>query len=149
MKLPFRGVLYDEISAIFDVVRGYPTAIRYGGPNTYWFFIFTPLALSIIYASLVFLVDASLRATRGRHVPLIFTIKFLQFLSTLFFWVLFVPSIDFFISIFECDADTGYHKIVTSMKCWQGDHSFYCALFAMGIILFVSIVMTISFLYNE
>lgn len=57
MKLPFKGSLYSDIAAIFDVVRIYPTVILNGGPTTYWAFMFLPLALTFIYIIQVIALD--------------------------------------------------------------------------------------------
>jgi hypothetical protein len=61
MQLPFKGALYAEISEIFDVVRLFPIVVKYGGKDVYWFFMFFPLALCVLYVILIALIDASLR----------------------------------------------------------------------------------------
>jgi hypothetical protein len=63
--------------------------------------------------------------------------------------VLLIPTFDFFISIFECDASTGKHKILTSLTCWSALHACYCAIFSVGLVLFLSITVLISLLNNE
>ena len=60
-----------------------------------------------------------------------------------------VPTVDFFISVYECDSTTGYHTIDTSLQCWTGLHAFYCALFAIGIAVNITLVIMVSLMYNE
>jgi hypothetical protein len=103
MKLPFKGAIYKEVGALFDVVRIYPAVIRNGGETTYWFFMAFPFVLVLIYVVLVLILDSSLTKTKGKYVRLYSTLRILQLLNTLFFWVLLIPTFDFFISIFECD----------------------------------------------
>ena len=107
MKLPFKGSLYSDISAIFDVIRIYPMVIKSKSRETYWFFMYFPLAIVFTHMILGFLLDQSLQKTKGRYAKLFLSIKLLQILSTLMFWVLLIPAVDFFISIFECSSDTG------------------------------------------
>ena len=77
MKLPFKGAFYNEIYEIFDVIRLYPLVIQFGGPNVYWFFMFAPLAGSLLYLFLLGLIDASIRANRGKSVQIIATLRLL------------------------------------------------------------------------
>ncbi len=107
MKLPFKGSLYVYVAAVFDVIRIYPAAIRNGGEVTYWFFMCCPLVLIFIYLTLVLLIDAALNLTKGKSLRLYLSIRIIQLLHCLFFWVLLIPTFDFFISIFECDVSTG------------------------------------------
>jgi hypothetical protein len=107
MKLPFKGSLYSDISAIFDVIRIYPMVIRSKSRETYWFFMYFPLGIVLTHMVLGFLLDLSLQKTKGRYAKLFLSIKMLQILSTLMFWVLLIPAVDFFISIFECSSETG------------------------------------------
>ena len=149
MKLPFKGSLYFEGSTLFDVVRIYSSVIKNGNQDTYLFFMFFPLILTFGYISLVLLIDSTLRARKNKEPQLYLVLKILQFASSLIFWVLLIPSVDFFISIYECDNVSGYHKIVTSMQCWTGNHAFYCALFSLGLVGFLGIAFTVSLLCNE
>lgn len=100
MKLPFKGALYVEVSEIFDVVRLFPLVVKYGGKDVYWFFMFFLLALSILYIVLLWLIDYTLRMNKGKSIQLIATLRILQTLSSLFYWVFLIPTVDFFISIF-------------------------------------------------
>jgi len=149
MKLPFKGSLYVYVAAVFDVIRIYPAAIRNGGEVTYWFFMCCPLVLIFLYLTLVLLIDAALNLTKGKSLRLYLSIRIIQLLHCLFFWVLLIPTFDFFISIFECDASTGKHKILTSLTCWSALHACYCAIFSVGLVLFLSITVLISLLNNE
>lgn len=65
------------------------------------------------------------------------------------FWVLLIPAVDFFISIFECDAKTGYHLYDTDLMCWGGTHAFYCALFSVALFLYIGVTFVIALFYNE
>ena len=149
MKLPFKGALYAEIGAIFDVVRIYPAAIRNGGEVTYWFFMCFPMALIAIYVFLILILDSSLTKTKGKYTRLYTTLRLLQLFHMLFFWVLLIPTIDFFISIFECNPTTGMHKLIPSLQCWSPFHSFYCAIFSVGLFLFFTLSILISLLSHE
>jgi hypothetical protein len=149
MKLPFKGSLYSYVGAVFDVIRIYPAVIRNGGEITYWFFMCFPLALIFLYLFLVLLIDAALNLTKGKSLRLYLSIRIVQLFHCLFFWVLLIPTFDFFISIFECDATTGNHKILTSLACWSPLHACYCAIFSLGLVLFLSISVMISLLNNE
>ncbi len=57
MKLPFKGSLYKDFSAIFDVVRIYSVVISLNSPSTYWIFMYLPLAITTIYIMLLLLLD--------------------------------------------------------------------------------------------
>jgi hypothetical protein len=149
MKLPFKGSLYSDISAIFDVIRIYPMVIKSNSRETYWFFMYFPLAIVFIHMVLGFLLDQSLQKTKGRYPKLFLSIKLLQILSTLMFWVLLIPAVDFFISIFECSPDTGLHLYDPQLVCWGGTHSFYCALFSVALVLFIFVTSVIALFYNE
>jgi len=149
MKLPFKGSLYTYVGAVFDVIRIYPAVIRNGGEITYWFFMCSPLVLILIYLTLVLLIDAALNLTKGKSLRLYLSIRIIQQFHCLFFWVLLIPNFDFFISIFECDANTGKHKILTSLTCWSALHACYCAIFSVGLLLFLSVTVLISMLNNE
>lgn len=58
-----------------------------------------------------------------------------------------VPKIDFFISIYECKD--GYLRYDQGFECWSALHTFYCALFAFGIILTLIVTVFVSLFYNE
>lgn len=64
------------------------------------------------------------------------------------FWLFVIPATDFFISIFECD-ENGLHFVDKSLVCWSAKHSFYCALYSFGIILFTIISFIVSLLFTE
>ena len=149
MKLPFKGSLYPYVGAIFDVIRIYPAVIRNGGEITYWFFMCCPLVLIFVYLILVLLIDAALNLTKGKSLRLYSSIRIIQLFHCYIFWVLLIPTFDFFISIFECDANTGKHKILKSLTCWSATHACYCALFSVGLVLFLSVSVLISLLHNE
>ena len=70
-------------------------------------------------------------------------------LFRIYYWVFLIPTIDFFISIYQCDSATGYHKIDTSLKCWNAEHAFFCALFSIGLILNITLAVIIALLFNE
>jgi hypothetical protein len=149
MQLPFRGAFYNEVSEIFDIIRLYPIIVQFGGRNVYWFFMFFPLAVTLIYVFLLSLIDASLRANRGKSVQLLATLRILQTMSALMYWVFLIPTVDFFISIYQCDSITKFHKYDPNMICWEGQHAFFCALFGLALILQVTVAVIISLLFNE
>ena len=39
--------------------------------------------------------------------------------------------------------------VVKDLSCWQGMHIFYCILFSICLIVYVGIIILISFFYNE
>lgn len=111
--------------------------------------MFFPLAIILLYFFLVGLIDASLRANRGKSVQLLATLRMLQSMSSLYIWVFLIPTTDFFISVFQCDPDTGYHKVDTNLKCWGAQHAFFCVIFAIGLVLSVTLAVIIALLFNE
>lgn len=61
MKIPFRGAFYDEVSALFDVIRIYPAIVNSGSSHAYWFFMLKPLTFLVMFVVNLFLVDFSIR----------------------------------------------------------------------------------------
>lgn len=57
MKLPFKGSLYSDISAIFDVIRIFPMVIKSKSRETYWFFMYFPLAIVFTHMIMGFFLD--------------------------------------------------------------------------------------------
>ena len=108
--------------------------------------MFSSLALALFYVLMLGILDRSLRLYRKPKNN--YALRFLQALSTLYFWVFLIPIIDFYASIIECDSN-GNLKQDSSVKCFSVLHAFYCALFAFGFILQNVITVTISLLFNE
>jgi hypothetical protein len=146
MKLPFKGALYVEISTVFDTIRIYPLVVRMGNTYAYWFFMIKLLVLIVLYFFALLLLDYKIRK---KSTTSTFAVKtFLQNLSMAFQWVLVIPITDFFISIYECDAN-GDLIMDSTFKCWTGNHALYCALFSVGLLLYCLIIFIISFLFTE
>lgn len=149
MKLPFKGSLYKDVAAIFDVIRIYPAVISNGGASTYWFFLYLPLILVFVYTFLTLLLDHALQKSKGKYIKLYLTIKLMHILSIALCWILLIPGTDFSISIFECHPVTGRLKYDNNLVCWEGTHCFFCVLFSISLILQIGITVVVALLYNE
>ena len=71
----------------------------------------------------------------------------MRYFSIIIFWVLMMPIIEIFISIFSCE--NGFHVVDQSVECWSGIHIFYCILFSFSLIGYCVVFMLISYFYNE
>jgi hypothetical protein len=144
MNLPFSGELYSELSSVFDTIRIYPVIMESGDKGLYWDCMFILLAVTLIYSGLIFFQDYILtKSTFKIQWPS----KLQKFLEICIFWLLTIPTTDFFISIFECKG--AFLKGDSSMECWGGEHIFLCVLFSIGIVFFLFNVSLISLLGNE
>ena len=99
MNLPFKGLLYTEISNFFDVVRIYPATVNSGTIRIYYGFLIGYLVVIFLYLVAAVMVDYSLRKHK---YEVVWPTRILSRLSTVFFWVLVIPVTDFFISLYEC-----------------------------------------------
>lgn len=145
MGVPFSGALYQPVADACDAVRVYPAVVRSGSVQAYWVAINAMFVSAAGYVLLLAWADYCLR-NPGYFSAAPFRV--LRHHSVVLYWLLVIPSTDFFISIFQCDS-RGYHFVDKSLQCWQGMHAFYCALYSVGLLLFLVGACLVSLLFNE
>eukprot|EP01022_Parablepharisma_sp_SALTPOND_P014020 TRINITY_DN1886_c0_g1_i1.p1 TRINITY_DN1886_c0_g1~~TRINITY_DN1886_c0_g1_i1.p1 ORF type:complete len:1985 (-),score=180.40 TRINITY_DN1886_c0_g1_i1:1112-7066(-) len=141
---PFKDDLYHTISSLADIVRIYPAIESSHNSGAYWGFQYLFLGLIVLYIFQAIYVDYSINIGKFFFD---FPLKALRNMNSIFFWVLVSPIVETFVSIFSCS--NGRHIVDTSMECWTGMHIFYCFLFSIGLLLFLTIGLAIAILYNE
>ena len=141
---PFMDKWYLTISTVIAAFRIYPAIEDSDNVTFYWVAQYFFFGLLIFYIVQAFYIEYCLSIAR-LHARL--SVKILQFLSSVLFWVSYVPMIENFVSIYSCKD--GYHIIDTSLECWTGIHIFYCIFFTFALLLTVLIVFIISVFYNE
>ena len=147
INFPFRDDLYDTISGLCNIVRIFPLVDEesYGGLY-YWIMAFCLIFVLIVYFLMLVYIDYSIKIDKFYFT---LPIKLLRYASSFIYWILMMPIIEIFISIFSCNSDTGTHAIDTSLACWSGIHIFYCILFSLSLMAYFVIFFLISFFYNE
>mmetsp|Transcript_2160 Transcript_2160/g.2077 ORF Transcript_2160/g.2077 Transcript_2160/m.2077 type:complete len:135 (+) Transcript_2160:342-746(+) len=98
----------------------------------------------VCYILMMIYIDQSIKIEKFYFV---FPLKAMRYLSSFIFWVLMLPIVEIFISIYSC-VD-GKHKVMENVDCWSGIHYFYCGLFTICLIIYIFIFLLISFFYNE
>lgn len=76
----------------------------------------------------------------------------LRSLCSLFVTILFLPLLDYFMSVLGCiyDLNGNYvHHIFTEMVCWQGIYIVHAVLSIIISVVFVVISLTVSITYFE
>eukprot|EP00347_Sterkiella_histriomuscorum_P007426 403348965 len=68
-------------------------------------------------------------------------------LILLFYWVLFMPFFELFISVFYCDGET--HYLMKDLGCFGSNHIIYCVFAAIGLLFLLFMNIVIALLYNE
>jgi hypothetical protein len=115
-----------------------------GQPIYYWILAYLAIFVMISYFILLVYIDYSIKIEKFFFI---FPIKLIRYFSSFIFWILIIPFIQVFASIFSCN--NGYHSVVTSLECWTGIHIFYCILFTISVIGYVIVFILIAFFYNE
>ena len=105
---PFNDDLYSIICSVCDIVRIFPLIENEAeaSPIYYWIMAYMLIIILILYYIILVFIDYSIKI--GKFYFL-FPIKIVRYCSTFIFWVLMMPIINTFISIFSC-VD-GYHYI--------------------------------------
>eukprot|EP00826_Nyctotherus_ovalis_P010549 TRINITY_DN12774_c0_g2_i4.p1 TRINITY_DN12774_c0_g2~~TRINITY_DN12774_c0_g2_i4.p1 ORF type:complete len:298 (+),score=57.38 TRINITY_DN12774_c0_g2_i4:57-950(+) len=141
---PFDDEWYSSISSVTAAFRIYPAIEAAGNSTLYWITQYSFFVLLSIYIVLSLYVDYHLsKGKRFLKVP----VGVLQVLSSVLYWILFLPIVENFVSVYLCDE--GYHVVDTSIKCWTGMHIFYCVFFTFALLLALVVVLLISVFYNE
>lgn len=141
---PFDDEWYSSISSVVATFRVYPAIETTGSPTLYWIAQYSFFALLLFYVVLALYVGYHL--SRGRRFFKA-AVGVLQVLSSALYWVLFLPMVEGFVSVYSCDQ--GFHVVDTSVKCWTGVHVFYCVFFTFALLLAIVVVLAISVFYNE
>lgn len=143
INFPFKDDLYSTICTLCDLIRIYPM-LESGDPVYYWLVAYGLIFILITYIIQLIYIDYSIKIEKFYFI---FPIKIMRYFSSLIFWVLMMPIIEIFISIFSCE--NGLHVVDESVECWSGLHIFYCILFSISLIGYFIVFMLISFFYNE
>ena len=118
--------------------------LLYGGSAIYIRFMFVFLAFTLAIVSLLSYLDFELQ--QGKKT--LSNLRTIRLLSTIFYWILFLPSIDFSSSIIMCNS-AGRLENDPTIQCWSGIHFFYVALFALTFLLQLSLCLVLAILNNE
>ena len=132
---------YTNVCYVFKIFRIYPLLENTPG---YLGFAYSIIVLIILYFLSLFYISHALKVHK---MFLSFPLKFLKLINPIFYWILLSPSIDIFISIYDCPHR--FHEIGEDLECWKGLHLFNVFIFTLGFIGFVTIIIMISCLYNE
>lgn len=143
INFPFQDNLYLTICQLCNIVRIYPL-LEGATVYYYWIVSYGFIAILALYISSLFYIDYSIKIEKFYFI---FPIKAMRFLSSFLFWLFMVPLIETYVSIFSCL--NGYHIIDTSLQCWTGIHIFYCILFSLSLLGYLTIFLLISFFFNE
>ena len=136
----YNGIISDQIT----ILRIHPIFEKKSYNTLYWICQYSYISLIAIY------IICYAYAAYSIHIKkfhILFTLRIMQNLSSLFIWILLIPMVEGFVSIYCCT--NGFHTIDKNMKCWEGIHIFYCIFFTIMLGIFLLILFLISILYNE
>lgn len=74
-------------------------------------------------------------------------VKGIRSLILIFYWVLFMPFYELFISVFKCEGDS--HYLMKDLSCFGTSHIIYCVFAALGLLLTIFSNTIAALLYNE
>lgn len=100
--------------------------------------------IMVAYIMILFYIDYSIKIEKFYFV---FPLKLTCYMSSIIFWILLIPIVEVFVSIFSCED--GYHLVDKEMECWGGIHFFFAILYSVSLILYCTIFFLISCFYNE
>lgn len=105
-------------------------------------FVFLVFTLALV--ALLGFLDYELQAGKKS----LSNLRSIRLFSTLYFWILFLPSIDFSSSIILCNS-AGQLEHDPTLACWSGLHFFYVVLFALTFLLQLSLCLVLALFNNE
>lgn len=149
INFPFRDDLYANICELCDLIRVYPIFQPIDGSTGnaiyYWVLAFALILILVLYFFMLLFIDYSIKIDKFYFI---FPIKLLSYLSSFFYWIFMMPTIEIFVSIFSCNDD-GNHVVDPELECWTGLHLFYCILFSLSLFGYFIIFLLVSSFFNE
>lgn len=113
INFPFKDDLYDYICSLCDLIRIYPLLENAHSAIYYLITGYLFIVILLVYIMMLIYIDYSIKIDKFYFI---FPLQLMRYLSSFIYWVLMLPIIETFISIYSCD--NGYHIVMTTMHCW-------------------------------
>jgi hypothetical protein len=107
---PFKDDIYTSIYSLCDLVRIYPLIENSGTTIYYLIAAYLFIFIMVVYILTLIYIDYSIKINKFYFI---FPLQMMRYLSSLIYWVLMLPIIEVFISIYSCDHS--YHIIMHSV----------------------------------
>ncbi len=122
--------------------------------DTNWdlYIIFFYIGIVLVAIMVIDALYVSYAFSRKRY-SFTWPIIILRYMGTLFMTVLYLPFLDYFMSVPACveDKNTGLtvHSYYSEQRCWNGVHILHAIFAIFGSIMFVTVTAVLSLTYFE
>jgi len=158
MIFPFHDTIKDtwdsdDVTKVLHSIFNYFNIVSYLD-DTNWdlYIIFFYIGIVLVAIMVIDALYVSYAFSRKRY-SFTWPIIILRYMGTLFMTVLYLPFLDYFMSVPACveDKNTGLsvHSYYSEVRCWNGVHILHAIFAIFGSILFVTVTAVLSLTYFE
>jgi len=152
---PFHDTIKDtwnspKVVKVLHSIVNYFNIVTYLDSTSYDLYVtFFYIGIAILGFSIINIVYVNYAFSRKKF-SFNWPIMILKYIATLFVTILYLPFLDYFISIVACVKDNGgnnVHSYFTEVLCWNGMHILHAVFAILGSLIFfcMSIVISLTF----
>jgi len=142
----------EDVTDVLHSIFNYFNIVPYLD-DTNWdlYIIFFYIGIVVVGIMIIDALYVSYAFSRKRY-SFTWPIIILRYIGTLFMTVLYLPFLDYFISVPACVTDKSglsVHSFYSEVRCWNGVHILHAIFAILGSILFVATTAVLSLTYFE